>query len=418
MTTAIRRFVDYQADAIERFLGTNRAPVRVTGGTVGPRLIRFYLQPAPGVRLRQIATLSDDLAMALRVRQLTVSRGDAGPEILIPRQDPQPVDLLSLIDEIGPNPQTVAVLGMTADGSPLLARLASPDVAHVLIAGTTGSGKSVLLRTIAASLALTHEPHALRLLCLDPKRRAFASFVGAAHLLRPPLSESAEISEVLRSLVRLMEARDREHASAPRIVVCIDELADVIMATETAADPLTRLAQRGREAGIHLVAATQYPSAAILGGVMRANFPLRIVGRVVSADDARVASGRAGTEAHTLTGQGDFLAVAGGQVIRFQAARIAETDLRRALQPARARPAQPELLPERDDAEMFAPASLDPEALAMRLAPWWEDHGGVWGSKTAACRFLFGSGITYAGYYARLTDAAIAMVENREQVTA
>ena len=117
--------------------------------------------------------------------------------------------------------------------------------------------------------------------------------------------------------------------SVPRIVIFIDELADLVMQGEAPfADALTRLVQRGRQAGVHVIAATQHPSSAILSSVMRANFPLRLVGRVVSADDARVASGRAGTNAHLLNGRGDFLAVSGGDhPIRFQVAYIDEKDL-------------------------------------------------------------------------------------------
>ena len=120
---------------------------------------------------------------------------------------------------------------------------------------------------------------------------------------------------------------------APRIIVLIDELADLVRQGGAAVtDLLTRLLQRGREAGIHVVAATQRPSAAVLSGLMRANFPLRLVGRVVSADDARVASGRAGTNAHLLHGRGDFLALGGGEeLVRFQVAYIGEKALQQQL---------------------------------------------------------------------------------------
>lgn len=340
MAQSLRPYLEYQADRVEAVLVAHRAPARITGGTVGPRLIRFFLNPAPQVRLSAIRALADDLALALRVPNLRVAAGPEGLVLEFPHPEPRPVTLLELLPEVAPLPVSACVLGLTEEGSPLLARLASPEVAHILIAGTTGSGKSALLRTIAASLILSHRPAVLRLLCIDPKGRTFAPLSGLGAvaegegpLLRPPVTEVAEAVEALQSLVRVMEARDRRGENAPRLVVMIDELADLILqeatvgrAVETA---LTRLVQRGREAGIHVIAATQRPSAAVLSGVVRANFPLRLVGKVVSAEDARVAAGQAGTGAHLLAGRGDFLAVGGSaQPIRFQVAFIGEDELR------------------------------------------------------------------------------------------
>jgi S-DNA-T family DNA segregation ATPase FtsK/SpoIIIE len=167
-------------------------------------------------------------------------------------------------------------------------------VAHILVAGTTGCGKSVLLRTLAASLILTQRPGAVSLLAIDPKGRTFPAGFACPHLLRPVITASAEASELLRSLVLLMKARDERRESQPLIVVLIDELADLVMSDAGVESALLRLTQRGREAGIHLVAATQRPSAAILSGLVRANFPLRLVGRVVSPEDAQIAAGQGG----------------------------------------------------------------------------------------------------------------------------
>ena len=326
----MRPYLEYQADRVEAVLAAHRAPGRITGGTVGPRLIRFFLSPAPHTRLSAIRRLADDLALAMRVSSLAVVRDENGVVLSFANPEPKPVSLLPLLDDVAPVPAATAVLGLTDAGVPLLARLSAPDVAHVLLAGTTGSGKSVLLRTMAVSLTLTNTPSTLRLLCIDPKGRTFRSLANAPHLARPLITDPREAVEALNSLIRTMQIRDHrgevpDHAGAvPRIVVFIDELADLMMVGgSTITEALTRLAQRGREAGIHLVAATQHPSAAVLGSVMRANFPLRLVGRVTSAQDARVASGRAGTEAHLLHGRGDFLAVSGGdQPIRFQVAQV------------------------------------------------------------------------------------------------
>ena len=350
MSRSLRPYLEYQADRVEAVLSAHRSPGRVTGGTVGPRLIRFFLNPAPHIRFASIKRLADDLALAMQVPTLSVDRGKEGVILEFSNPTPRPVTLLNLLPEAMPMPLATAMLGLTDDGAPLLARLSAPEVAHVLVSGTTGSGKSALLRTIAASLALTHTPSLLQMLCIDPKGRAFPAFNGIPHLTRKPIIDVPEALEALNSVVRVMESRDRrgetpvasrnaiasqndgvQGTSIPRIVIFIDELADLVMQGEAPfTDALTRLVQRGRQAGVHVIAATQHPSSAILSSVMRANFPLRLVGRVVSADDARVASGRAGTNAHLLNGRGDFLAVSGGEKpIRFQVAYIDEKDLKK-----------------------------------------------------------------------------------------
>ncbi len=331
MSRSMRPYLEYQADRVEAVLAAHRAPGRITGGTVGPRLIRFFLNPAPHIRLAAIKRLSEDLALAMRVPTLRIDRDTEGVVLEFANPNPRPVDFLPLLERVMPLPPATALLGLGDNNAPIMARLSSPEVAHILIAGTTGSGKSALLRTIAASLVLGHPPQAMRLLCLDPKGRTFAALAAMPHLSRPPVSAPEESAEVLRSLVRTMEARDRCNEHAPPIVLLIDELADLVMTGgQPVTEELTRLLQRGREAGIHVIAATQRPSAAILSGLMRANFPLRLVGRVVSSQDAQMAAGRGGTHAHLLEGRGDFLAISGGDAtLRFQVAYIDAEELRR-----------------------------------------------------------------------------------------
>lgn len=342
MSRSLRPYLEYQADRIEATLAQHNTPGRIVGGTIGPRLIRFFLQPAPHIRFASIKRLADDLALAIQVPTLSIDRGKEGVILEFSNPNPRPVTLLNLLPEAMPMPLTTTMLGLTDDGVPLLARLSAPEVAHILISGTTGSGKSALLRTIAASLALTHAPDLLQMLCIDPKGRAFPAFNGIPHLTRAPIVDINEALEALYSALHVMESRDRRGETPPtsrdtvqgnsvqRIVILIDELADLVMQGEAQfLNLVTRLVQRGRQAGVHVIAATQHPSSAILSSVMRANFPLRLVGRVVSADDARVASGRAGTNAHLLNGRGDFLAVSGGEnPIRFQVAYIDEKELK------------------------------------------------------------------------------------------
>ena len=344
----MRKKLEFQADRIEAVLSLHKVPARVTGGTVTPRWVRFQVLPAVGAKISKIKGLSEELAAALDAPSCRVSRRGAAVAVEVPRDDPQPVRLLPLyrqLDEDGAKvPPITAVLGLAEDGAPLLIRLPSPDVAHVLVAGTTGSGKTVLLQSMILSLAMANPApslfqrngHAsLTLVLIDPKGHAFSPFEGLPHLARSVVQDVGEAAEALHSLVRLMEKRgaDAPADGAPsidtRVVVVIDELADVLMTGgETIRHSLTRLTQRGREAGIHVVAATQKPTAAVLGPLVKANFPVRLVGRVTSVEDARTASGWSGTGAERLLGRGDFLAVAEGRVLRFQVAHVSPEEIR------------------------------------------------------------------------------------------
>jgi S-DNA-T family DNA segregation ATPase FtsK/SpoIIIE len=315
-------------------LAQHKVSARVTGGLVSPRYVRFQVLPALGAKISKIKGLTEELALALCSETCRVSRQGGTLSVEIPRHDPQPVRLLPLQERLAARKQQpfgTALLGLTDSGAPLMVRLPSPQVAHLLIAGTTGSGKSALMQAIIASLALSHRPSQIGFVLIDPKRRAFGPLAGLPHLLRPVLSEPEPVEETLNALVQLMLARDREGRAPadaglpgePRVVVVVDELADLLMMTGKGAQKaLTRLAQRGREAGIHLVACTQKPSCKVVGSLARANFPVRLVGQVTSPEEAKVATGYGGTGADRLRGPGDFIAVTGGQVTHFQAAYI------------------------------------------------------------------------------------------------
>ena len=332
----MRKKLEFQADRIEAVLTMHKVPARVTGGTVTPRWVRFQVLPAMGAKISKIKGLSEELAAALDARSCRVSRRGASVAVEVPRDDPRPVRLLPLFRQLEEDdkgiPRLTAVLGLDEEGVPLLIRLPSPDVAHILVAGTTGSGKTVLLQTLILSLAMVNLPRQLMLVLIDPKGHAFSLFEGLPQLARPVIRDPGEICEALHSLVRLMERKGAcTVASAggqPGVVVVIDELADLLM---TGGKPvqvaLTRLTQRGREAGIHVIAVTQKPSAAVLGPLVKANFPVRLTGRVTSAEDARTATGWSGTGAERLMGRGDFLAVAEGRVIRFQTAYVSPTEI-------------------------------------------------------------------------------------------
>jgi S-DNA-T family DNA segregation ATPase FtsK/SpoIIIE len=248
----------------------------------------------------------------------------------VPRDTARAVSLLSLCGKLTTIPPSCAVLGVDEGGAPLLVRLDSPDVGHILVAGTTGSGKTALARTLLLSLAMHNHPGQLQLALIDPKGRGLGTLAGLPHIWRAAgvAQDTGVAVALLNDLVEEMARRDAAGRSLPRLVVAVDELADLLQTGGKAvAETLTRLTQRGREAGIHVVAATQRPSAALVGGLMKANFPVRLVGSVVSAEDARVAAGVPGTEAERLLGRGDFLLVAKGQVIRFQAAYASDVEM-------------------------------------------------------------------------------------------
>jgi S-DNA-T family DNA segregation ATPase FtsK/SpoIIIE len=315
--------LNFQADRIERVLAAHRVPTRVHGGTVLPRSVRFLLTPAPNAKVSAVRGLTEELALHLGAEDVRIVRDGEHLAVEVPREDPDPVLLSDLLHQVPNIPPVTGCLGLTDEGRPLLLRLPSPDVAHVLIAGATGSGKTELMRSLVLSLALRNRQSKLQFALIDPKSRGFLPLAGLPHLLADIATDPGTALNLLERLLVEMERRDRANVAAPRIVIVIDELLDLLA---TGGKPvelaLTRLAQRGREAGLHLVAGAQKPAATVLGAMLKANFPVRLVGRVGSAEDARVAAGVAGTNAERLLGRGDFMLIAAGHTVRFQAAWV------------------------------------------------------------------------------------------------
>lgn len=330
-----RRLHD-QADRIEWVLNQHRAPARVTGGRVTPRTIQFHVTPVASTKVAQLEKLSEEIALALGASHARITRDKHQLSIEVPREHVSAVRLMTLVEQIRRDEQLAravhvrgtAVLGLDAYGIPLLVRLGSPDVTHILVSGTTGSGKTEAVKTLLASLVLYQKPRELQLLLIDPKGGAFRVFEPLPHLLCAIATDLRDAMARLRWLEDEMERRQTENVLRPRIVLVLDELADLLMQGEREFQVhLTRLAQRGRSAGISIIACTQKPSASILKGTLKANFPVRLVGRVASTDDARVASGVGGTGAEKLAGHGDFVLVAGGERVRFQSAYLPPEDV-------------------------------------------------------------------------------------------
>lgn len=322
------RQLEYQARQLETTLASHNVHARVFGGTVTARVVRFHLLPAPGTTVRAIVRLADELALTLGAESVRVSRCRGQVDVEVARQTQRLVRLRSLLALLPAVPSTAAVLGQDHEGVPLLLRLSSPEVSHVLISGTTGSGKTALARTMIASLAASHSVHQLGLVLIDPKRRGYGPFRELPHLARGLATAPTETAGALQSLVQVMVRRDQTAITVPRLVCFIDELGDLIMAGgSTVQADVTRLVQRGRSAGIHLVACTQKPTAALIGTLARGNFPVRIVGRVTSPEDAKLAAGIKQTGAERLLGRGDFLLVGSRETQRFQAAYVSRADI-------------------------------------------------------------------------------------------
>ena len=324
-----KRTLEMQADRIEMILDRHKVKARVNGGTVTPRYVRFDVAASAGTKVDKIKALAEEIALALGKREARIYRQAGGIHVEVPHDSPEAVRLLPLCQRIEHVPPVTAVLGVEQDGTPLLLRLPAPDVAHVLIAGTTGSGKTALAHTLLTSLTMFNRQNDIQLILIDPKGRGFAPLSDLPHVLGQMATTPEEAIACLRWLVSEMERRDKAQVSKPVLVVAVDELADLLQTGGAQVEAmLTRLAQRGREAGIHLVACTQKPTAALIGGAMKANFPVRLVGAVAGKDEARYATGISDSGAEKLEGKGDFMLVVRSEVIRFQSAWIGPTDLK------------------------------------------------------------------------------------------
>jgi S-DNA-T family DNA segregation ATPase FtsK/SpoIIIE len=324
-----------------RILEKKLADFNVTGRVVkvhpGPVITMYEFEPAPGVKVSRIVNLSDDLALALRAMSIRIVAPIPGKSVVgieVPNGDRDVVllrDLLSHPSYTEAGSKLTLALGKDIFGNPITADLAR--MPHLLVAGATGTGKSVFLNAMLCSLFFKATPDQLKLLLIDPKLLEFSTYEGIPHLISEVVTNPRRAAAALQGVVQKMEeryrlmaergvrnidqynrsvAKDRrgEDAEAaeplPYIVVVIDELADLmIVSSRDVEEALTRLAQMARAAGIHLVLATQRPSVDVLTGIIKANFPSRISFQVSSRTDSRTVLDSNGAE--KLLGQGDML---------------------------------------------------------------------------------------------------------------
>jgi S-DNA-T family DNA segregation ATPase FtsK/SpoIIIE len=322
----------------------------VIGQISGPRVTRFELQLAPGTKVSKVAGLKDDLSYALattEIRILAPIPGKQAVGVELPNLSPNLVTLGDIFDDLPPTASPLAVwLGKDISGAAVWTDLAR--MPHLLIAGTTGSGKSGCINALLTSILLRSTPDEVRMILIDPKRIELNHYESIPHLLTPVVSSPKEASAVLanclaemeRRYERLSQVRARNIAEAnrsfrqrgeptlPYLLVVIDELADMMMvAPQAVEDAVIRLAQKSRAVGIHLVLATQRPSVDVITGMIKANVPSRIAFAVSSQTDSRVILDTNGAEA--LLGQGDMLfkPLGTSRLQRVQGAYVSEEEI-------------------------------------------------------------------------------------------
>ncbi len=365
-------------------LGTFKVEGKIVGRTTGPVVTQYEVKPAPGVKVGRIAALADDLALAMRAKSIRIVApipGKAAVGVEVPNPTAQMVPLRTLLDarewdrsrEVLPIP-----LGKNLEGRPIVADLAK--MPHLLIAGATGSGKSICINSIITGLVYRYTPRELRLLLIDPKMVELSMYNTLPHLRHPVVTDNKQAAQTLKWTIHEMEHRyelfhantarnvhdfnrkvmegrelvepgNGEHGTGkgtdsigaaqsdtvppspfpvpyqdgplPYIVLIVDELADLMMTVQGEVEkPLAILAQKARATGIHLVLATQRPSVNVITGLIKANFPSRIAFRVASKVDSRTILDQNGAE--TLLGNGDMLFLPPGksEPIRVQGAFI------------------------------------------------------------------------------------------------
>jgi S-DNA-T family DNA segregation ATPase FtsK/SpoIIIE len=353
------------ASKLENTLQSFRVEAEVVGAQVGPAVTLFELTVSQGTRMNAVANLSQEISAALKAKSVRViapipGRSTIGVEV--PNEKRRTVRLRELIHKKAYDKNYMALpmfIGMDAEGTPVVEDLAK--MPHLLIAGTTGSGKSVCINTILTSLLLTRTPHEVKLVLVDPKMVELMGYSKVPHLMLPVVTDARQATQVLNWLVEKMEGRyellkdakvkniksynklgeaklrevlgddfneERTPRQLPYIVVVIDEMADLMMVSKKEAEgAITRLAQKSRAVGIHVIVATQRPSTDVITGVLKGNLPTRIAFRVASKIDSRVILDTGGAE--KLLGGGDMLYTPPGSssINRVQGAYLEDEEL-------------------------------------------------------------------------------------------
>ncbi|WP_028986612.1 FtsK/SpoIIIE family DNA translocase [Thermicanus aegyptius] len=334
---------------LEQTLKSFGVQARITNVHRGPAVTRYELQPDIGVKVSRIVNLTDDIALALAAKDIRMEApipGKAAIGIEVPNEHVSLVTLREVLESAPfheSSSRLTIALGRDISGEPIVGDLAK--MPHLLVAGATGSGKSVCINSIISSILFKARPDEVKFIMVDPKMVELSIYNGVPHLLTPVVTDPKKASFALRKVVQEMERRyelfahagakdlDRYnqmggHPPLPYIVVIVDELADLMMVSPAdVEDSITRLAQKARAAGIHLILATQRPSVDVITGVIKANIPSRIAFGVSSQVDSRTILDMAGAE--KLLGKGDmlYLPVGSAKVTRIQGCFVSDREV-------------------------------------------------------------------------------------------
>ncbi|WP_275973736.1 DNA translocase FtsK [Parageobacillus sp. KH3-4] len=346
------------ARKLEKTFQSFGVKAKVTQVHLGPAVTKYEVYPDVGVKVSKIVSLSDDLALALAAKDIRIEApipGKSAIGIEVPNEEIATVSLrevLEAIDHYKQEAKLLIPLGRDISGEVVVAEL--NKMPHLLIAGATGSGKSVCINGIIISLLMRTKPHEVKLMMIDPKMVELSVYNGVPHLLAPVVTNPKKASQALKKVVQEMERRyelfshtgtrniegyneyvrrhnqesEEKQPLLPYIVVIIDELADLMMvASSDVEDSITRLAQMARAAGIHLIIATQRPSVDVITGVIKANIPSRIAFSVSSQTDSRTILDMGGAE--KLLGRGDmlFLPMGASKPVRVQGAFVSDEEV-------------------------------------------------------------------------------------------
>ncbi|WP_427111800.1 DNA translocase FtsK 4TM domain-containing protein [Megasphaera sueciensis] len=349
VSTAANDEVRTNARILQETLSSFNIDAKIVNASKGPAVTRYELEPAAGVKVSKIVHLSDDIALKLAATDIRIEApipGKAAIGIEVPNKQVAGVNLRDVLDseEFKRAAGGVPVgLGKDIAGNSVIADLTK--MPHLLVAGSTGSGKSVCINTLIASILFKQRPCDVKLILIDPKVVELSNYNGIPHLMTPVVTDAKKAARVLRWAVREMDNRYRRFAETstrdiarynhlhpeeafPFVVIIIDELADLMMVASTdVEDSICRLAQKARACGMHLVLATQRPSVDVLTGIIKANVPSRISFAVSSQVDSRTILDMSGAE--KLLGKGDmlFYPMGASKPLRVQGAFISDSEI-------------------------------------------------------------------------------------------